>query len=229
MTILYVLGHHGTIVPSAINIVTEKDFTLSTNDSDWLGNGAYFFENAPLRAWLWAKREAKKKESEPAVVEVEIYLGQCLDLLDVHWGHIVRAYHQEMARSYAARGKQLPPQIPPSVQTEPRETYLVEEMEPAHEEKRLGYNRLDRSVINFTVQRLFEGRPQTIIDSTRAAFSEGHPLYEMSFLYDRSHVQIAVLDIEKCIVGVPRILDSNELEERRSDINSDISRILAEP
>jgi hypothetical protein len=222
-----VLGHHGTILPSAIEIVSKRNFNLSKNEHDWLGDGAYFFQDAPLRAWLWAKREAKRKKSEPVVVEANIYLGNCLDLLDARWIPLVQVYHQEMIDAYLAKGEPIPTQKPPIVRTEPRKNFLIEDMEPRYEEKGVSRNRLDREVINFTVRGLFED-DSIVIDSVRAAFSEGHPLYETSFLWDRSHIQIAVLNIKKCIIGRPRILEAKELEGRRVAVNKNVSRNLAE-
>jgi hypothetical protein len=217
-----VFGYHGTILPSAIDIVTKKNFKRSKNEYDWLGDGAYFFQDAPLRAWLWAKREAKRQGSEPAVVEAEIYLGECIDLLDIHWAHIVRVYHQTMVRT-----KSLATQKAPIIRTQPRPDFLIEEEEPRYEEKGVGRNKLDREVLNLTVQRLYEDASR-IIDSVRAAFQEGHPLYETSFLYDRSHVQIAVRDIDKCIIGDPRLLDTDQLEKLRNDINKSVAHRLVD-
>lgn len=37
-----VIGYHGTTLTAAKKIVDEKNFTLSTNEHDWLGYGAYF-------------------------------------------------------------------------------------------------------------------------------------------------------------------------------------------
>jgi hypothetical protein len=220
-----VLGHHGTIVPSAHEIVSKRSFKLSKNEYDWLGNGAYFFQNAPLRAWLWAKREAKRKNSAPAVVEANIYLGECLDLLDVDWVQAVRVYYKEMIEDHMAKGKPMPKQDPPIVLTVPRKDFLIEDMELTYKGKGVGSNKLDREVINFTVQGLFKD-DTIVIDSVRSAFSEGHPLYKTSFLYDRSHIQIAVRDIKKCIIGKPRILEGTDLEAQRRAVNNNVLRKL---
>ena len=52
----------------------------SENDYDWLGTGIYFWEEAPARAYEWAK---KMHPNEPAVIGAKIRLGRCLNLLDV--------------------------------------------------------------------------------------------------------------------------------------------------
>ena len=45
----------------------------SDNDYDWLGNGIYFWEEAPARAYEWAKW---KFEDDAAVIGAKIRLGQ---------------------------------------------------------------------------------------------------------------------------------------------------------
>lgn len=151
-----------------------------------------------LRAWLWAKREAKKRNAKPAVVKAVIDVGECLDLLDVHWSHIVRVYHRVMAPS----GKPLSTQKPRIVRTEARHSFTIEDMEPTYEERGTGCNRLDCDVFNFTIGALSQDQ-SIVIDSVRAALSEGHPLYHTSFVDDRSHIQIAIRDTARCIIGKP--------------------------
>lgn len=52
----------------------------------------------------------------------------------------------------------------------------------------------DRLCINFLIESILE--PQNIsINSVRAAFSEGKPLFDNSGLYDLAHVQIAIRNL----------------------------------
>src|SRR5436189_5342898 len=49
-----VLGYHATSTPVARAIVQGGRFRRSRNPYDWLGDGVYFWEAAPERAWQWA-------------------------------------------------------------------------------------------------------------------------------------------------------------------------------
>jgi hypothetical protein len=155
------IGYHGTSVEAAERILSSG-FEISRNEYDWLGDGAYFFQDAPLRAWEWAR---KRFGDDAAVVGAEIDLTGCIDLVDVRWQtHISRAYkrYREMLES---RDELLPGQT-------------------------AGAHRLDRHVINYLADLLVDERVE--VTSVRAAFSEGEPLFPDSALLDRSHVQIAV-------------------------------------
>ncbi|HEU4883856.1 MAG TPA: hypothetical protein VFT45_16470 [Longimicrobium sp.] len=48
------IGYHGTSAEAARRILSSG-FEISRNEYDWLGDGAYFFQDAPLRAREWAK------------------------------------------------------------------------------------------------------------------------------------------------------------------------------
>lgn len=55
-----------------------------------------------------------------------------------------------------------------------------------------GAHRLDRAVLNLTVELLSQQGMQ--VRSVRSIFVEGEPIYEHSALWTHSHVQIAVRD-----------------------------------
>ena len=77
----FVYGYHGCCKSVADSILSGSDVLLSSeNDYDWLGTGIYFWEEAPARAYEWAK---KMHPNEPAVIGAKIRLGRCLNLLDV--------------------------------------------------------------------------------------------------------------------------------------------------
>lgn len=155
------IGFHGTSTERAERILAEG-FEASRNDYDWLGDGVYFFQDAPGRAREWA---AERFGSDAAVIGAEIDLTDCLDLLDPRW-------HGSIRESFSAflqrlREKGLPP---------PRQT--------------TGAHRLDREVINWTVEIFEAGGIR--VRSVRAAFIEGEPLFPGSALFSHAHVQIAV-------------------------------------
>lgn len=157
------IGFHGTSVEAAQRILSSG-FRISRNDYDWLGDGAYFFQDAPARALEWARQRFGDQAS---VVGAEIDLADGIDLLDVRW-------HAAVSDAYARY-----------------RAVLVRQGTPLPRQTR-GAHRRDRAVLNYLAARLEEAdRP---VKAIRAAFAEGEPLFPDSALLDRSHVQIAVRD-----------------------------------
>ena len=77
----FVYGFHGCRKPVAEALLSGRDVMLSSdNDYDWLGSGIYFWEEAPARAFLWARR---KFGNDASVIGAKIRLGRCLNLMDV--------------------------------------------------------------------------------------------------------------------------------------------------
>lgn len=187
-----VIGYHGTTIDAANIIVRDGSFQLSQSEYNWLGNGAYFFEGAPLRAWMWAKRKAAETGSEPAVVRATIDLRDCLDLLDVQWFPFLRLQHELCKRVCVGLAAEYPDQKAPVMTFIPVNDYLVEEVEP---KRTVGKNELDCRVVNDTVRMLTNSFGK-VIRSVRAAFFEGYPVYHNSYIYTRNHVQIAVIESE---------------------------------
>lgn len=157
------IGYHGTSVQAARRILSTG-FEVSRNEYDWLGDGAYFFQDAPHRAREWAR---ERFGDEAAVLGAEIDLEDCIDLLDLTWQSVVREAYEDLRRRLDA-----------SAQPVPRQTS--------------GAHRLDRAVINHVVAVL-QSRGITV-RTVRAAFMEGDPLFPGSALWSRAHVQIAVRD-----------------------------------
>jgi len=157
------IGYHGTSETAAQRILASG-FEVSRNEYDWLGDGAYFFQDAPARALEWARQ---RFEDSAAVVGAEIDLEDCIDLLDVGWHTAVQESYADLLRRLTA-----------SAQPVPRQTS--------------GAHRLDRVVINRTVA-LLESHG-IVARTVRAAFVEGEPLFPGSALWSRTHVQIAVRD-----------------------------------
>ena len=134
-----------------------------------LGDGVYFFQDAPHRALEWSR---ERNGDNAAVVGAEIRLVNCFDLLDTRWTRIYSGFYNQFAKYLKDAG--LP---------RPRQT--------------TGAHRLDRELINYSIGVLAE---QGInIACVRSAFIEGSPVYPDSAIYDRTHVQIAVRDVNLCI------------------------------
>lgn len=154
---------HGTSRTAAERIAKDG-FRPSNNDYDWLGDGIYFFQDAPLHA----REFAEKKFREPvAVIRATIVLKDCIDLLDIGWWEALRSAYQELERKILETGGRLP-----------RQTARL--------------HRLDGAIVNYCVETLRLNGGMT--GAVRAAFTEAEPLFEGSAICSRSHVQIAIRD-----------------------------------
>jgi len=162
--VVVITGYHGTS-SRFVEAILSEGFRSSRNEYDWLGDGVYFFQDAPDRAQEWAQC----LYGEDAVVMMaEVNLKDCMDLLDIRWSSfLAEAYDQFLGHARQAE------------MSLPRQTS--------------GAHRLDRAVINYAVGVL--RRQRIMIRSVRAAFSEGRPVFPNSAIYDRSHVQIAIRDV----------------------------------
>jgi hypothetical protein len=157
------IGYHGTSAAAAQRILASG-FEISRNEYDWLGDGAYFFQDVESRALDWAR---DRFGSQAAVVGAEIDLDDCMDLLNVRWHAVIRQAYSDLVRGLGGDPQLLPRQTS-------------------------GAHRLDRAVINRTVATLQERG--IAVRTVRAAFVEGEPLFAGSALWSQAHVQIAVRD-----------------------------------
>ena len=158
-------GYHGTSI-SAVEGIKASGFLPSTRTWDWLGDGAYFFQDAPMRAWEWAKQQ---HPSEPAVLCASIRLDGCIDLLDIPWVMVMAGVYGNYRARRAAAGQPLP-----------------------HQDSSTGNRQLDRRVFNYAANILEQQGER--VAAIRGVFQEGAPIFPNSGLYDRSHVQIAIRD-----------------------------------
>lgn len=158
-------GYHGTNVESA-NGILKDGFLPSQREHDWLGEGVYFFQDAPVRALRWAIEH--HPGIQPAVICSELELDNCLDMLDTVWFEGIQRVFEVLAKRCDRDGIILPRQT-----------------SKAH--------RLDCAVLNLTVSQLINQGFH--VSSLRAAFVEGDVLYQESALYNLAHVQIAVRDL----------------------------------
>ncbi len=157
-------GYHGTSIQAATSIL-QQGFRGSRNSYDWLGDGVYFWQDAPARAWQWA---SAKWGPQAAVVGSLLSLDDCLDLLDIRWDQPLAIAYQSLVVQLQQQQLALPTQSP-------------------------GAHRMDRAVINYAIRLL--GHQGVPIGAVRSAFREGTPIYPSSYLYTRSHVQIAIRDL----------------------------------
>ena len=154
-----VVGFHGCRASFAERLiagaVTTEEWKASQNDYDWLGEGIYFWEHAPARAWEWACRY----KGEAAVVAAEVSLGRCLDLADTMFAGLLRASHAGIMEVYERQGAKLP-------KNEGREQEL---------------RRLDRLVID-QLTEVTDGLRGIHYQTLRGPFEEGEPIYQGGML-----------------------------------------------
>jgi hypothetical protein len=199
-----VRGYHGTTLPRAQQIVATGQIRISRNDYDWLGQGAYFFQDAPLRAWKWATEWVAPRANEPAaVISADISLKHCFDLVDLaNWRYLLLAHGRMAATS------SLPAQRPPVVRSPTGRRVHI--LSPAPVTGRSGHNALDCAVAKLAIAVYRKIRP---VQSVRGAFVEGQQLYDNSYFFDHSHVQIAVLDHAAIVKDSLALEDSQALSQ----------------
>ncbi len=191
----FVLGFHGCDKEIRDRIVSEKGFLLkgSRNNYDWLGNGAYFWENNHERALQYAidlmnnpPKGKKNLIKEPAVLGAIIDLGHCLDLIDSKYLNIVKSSYEYLCQSSAKHGLPLP------------ENKVSESGD-------LLIRKLDCAVIE-AIHELNEELERPHYDSVRGVFFEGDDLYKNAGFKEKNHIQIAIRN-QDCIKGffIPRI------------------------
>ena len=178
-----VYGYHGCdrSVGEAV-LLGKTSLKNSTNDYDWLGSGIYFWENAPAKAFEWAKlckenpRRTKGKISQPYVIGAIIQLQNCWNLLDKEHHSLLIEAHKKVSAVFENAGKSI----------------------PQNTEKNRA---LDCAVINAAHELWqMETGSREPFDSVRAAFIEGEPLYQTAGFYSDTHIQICVRNAG-CIKG----------------------------
>jgi hypothetical protein len=186
----WILGFHGCDRTVADRVlVGEDEIRPSENDYDWLGTGAYFWENNVARALSWAKFLASSihrgdpKVKEPAVIGTIIDPGNCLDLTEKSSIELVGGAYEGLRRFYEVNNVPL----------------------PANESAGQGdldfvKRFLDCAVINFLHETREAGNLEAF-DTVRAPFLEGGPLYPGAKISSRTHVQWCVRNPKNSIVG----------------------------
>jgi hypothetical protein len=193
-----VLGYHGCDQDVAESILAGKEeVRSSTNTYDWLGSGAYFWENNPSRALSWAKLLAKSNSNKikiPSVIGAIIDPGDCLDLAEESSLELVKAAFEGYRILITSSGETLPV----------NESGYEGDLD-------LVKRHLDCAVVNF----LHESRAAEGLvgyDTVRAPFSEGGELFKGSKLMEKTHVQWCVRDPKRSIIGYFRPRNSEATE-----------------
>ena len=186
----FVLGYHGCD-RSVADDVLGGGVTLkpSDNDHDWLGDAVYFWEHNPERAYRFALDVSRRPHNDrqrivkPAVVGAIIELRRCVNLLDATGIVAVADAYQQLTKGVDATGLPLPKSIG-------------------------GSDRLRRYLDCAVIRELHRARAEAgdpPIQTLRAAFVEGSPLYPDAGFNARMHIQLCVRDLA-CVRGYFRPL-----------------------
>ena len=189
-----VLGFHGCDEENAKRVLEDPRGHLYTsrNDYDWLGDGIYFWLNDPQRAYEWAVERSKSSKSnvkKPAVIGAVIDLGVCMNLCERESIMLLQKSYQDLEAAAEEAGL--------NIQEE-----FQNKVPDAGGFSRVRY--LDCIVIRHAHDMIEEeGRS---FDTVYGYFQEGGAAYPGSDIREKSHIQIAVRNLN-CIKGyfLPRL------------------------
>ncbi|MDF0733887.1 hypothetical protein P0Y43_24720 [Pseudomonas entomophila] len=185
----FVLGFHGCDRQIGEAILAGDQVSPSVNDYDWLGAGAYFWENSPERALSYAHRIKQHKRGQgsikdPYVVGAVINLGLCLNLTE-------EGALQELGAAYQ----------------------LLASSSDALPENKPGFtgdtDNLKRFLDCLVFQSLHSAREVVGLEpyhSVRSPFLEGTCLYPGTSFRQETHIQLCVREVT-CIKGYFRPLN----------------------
>jgi len=183
-----VVGYHGCDASVAERVLAGKArLSLSTNAYDWLGEGIYFWEHGPQRAYEWAIEQARLgavRVRNPSVLAARIDLGVCLDLLDTANTRLLGTWFTKFRLFFRQKGIQMPQN--------------QDAAGSRHGDRVLRYR--DCAVIDYTLRSLAQ-EDRITYQTVRGVFLEGKPAFPGSKIALKSHIQIAVKD-PACIVGL---------------------------
>jgi len=176
-----IVGFHGCDQATADRVlVTGEPMKPSSNRWDWLGEGIYFWEQNPERAWAFAEEQhARGKVKRPSVIGAFIHLGRCFDLTrSAATGALAIAF-DAFAASALAVGAPLP-----------------ENRSGGGDGGDLLLRDRDCAVLNFHLRdsdRTY-GLGATYYQTVRGVFVEGAPAYPGASIFTKTHTQVAVRD-----------------------------------
>ncbi len=183
-----ILGYHGCDATVAQRVLSGREGLLpSDNDYDWLGPGIYFWIGSPEQALYFAREQLKRgKLSTPAVVGALIHPARCLNLTDYGALDEVRAAYDHLVHlhSVASTAGHAPVALPENAVVKHGVSLM---------------RRLDCAVIR-TLHQLREEADYPPYDAVFGIFEEDAPLYPGAGFKRKTHVQIAVRNLE-AVVG----------------------------
>ena len=186
----FILAYHGCDRAIGERILkNQEQVSVSENEYDWLGAGAYFWENSPARALEWARfvqkhpQNFRHKIQKPFVVGAIIDPGNCLDLTDAESLTIVSSGFELLKKSMHEAGVSLPKNVP----SHDGDSDLVKRY-------------LDCAVINF-VHEIRAQEKLPAFDTVRGTFTEGNALYPGAKIMAKTHGQICIREPQKQVIA----------------------------
>jgi len=186
-----IVAYHGCDVATRDALVSgQTNLKTSSNPYDWLGDGAYFFEDDPHRALHFAqsaaaqpqKRYTSKPIQTPAVVGAVLRINHWLDLATQEGIQEFGTAYEGMRDYLLAKNKRVP----------------VNKAAGADDDEMILHN-LDRAVINHLhAARALQKLPA--YQAVRGPFTQGQPVINTSAIRARTHVQLALRELG-CVVG----------------------------
>ena len=192
----------------------SRKFELSNELYDWLGEEVYFWQAAPLRAWIWKRclqmlHKLRSRRSETIVLEyvTEVESAAWLDLLDVRWTSLsakTGALIPELWRTVGVLDDS-------SVLDEVKIAMLCEENFRMDAPVR---RYLDRAAIEHLCRSL-ERYAASPIKAVRSAFQHLEPLYSYAAFRYGDHVQVAIRKSEYIDFTSLEVIDGfSDIESR---------------
>lgn len=199
-----VRAYHGTTFSAASEIYHRRSpFRLSDKPGNWLGRGAYFFEENLAQAIDWAIHQVNLRArlgviDSPAILVADLDLTHCLDLCSSKW----HAHLESIAEKLGEAGV-LPQQHGPTLtsagnKTLPRTTFIVADY-PMPAQTALEHF-ADKDVIDALIKDLHDNDEP--VSSVRASFSVGVQPYSNSHFFSDTHTQIAVLTPDTVVTPI---------------------------
>ncbi len=177
-----VIGYHGCDRELAAALVSgQTKIKAEARSYHWLGGGVYFWENDEERAFEWAEEKATRGEIKtPAVIGGVIEMRRCLDLSVRENVPLIKAAHESLVALFAQSGRPMPQnkKAPKDV----REDNVM--------------RFLDCAVLDHLIVKSTDG-----FDTVRGLFVEGGRVYEGAEIYNKTHAEIAVRNLD-CIRGL---------------------------
>lgn len=175
------LGYHGCDEKIGNSVVRHSTrFQRSEKKYDWLGPGVYFWESDPHRALEWAKEKSLRDgTTKPYVVGAVIDLGNCLDLTLRENLALLSAAYRDLTTD-ARRSKSPLPRN-------------------ADKKGIRGGDKLLRFRDCAVITRLHSLRAEVgepPFDTVRGLFIEGRPVFPGARIYEKTHTQIAVFNLD---------------------------------
>lgn len=170
-----VIVTHATTRDRAEKIL-HGGFQPTKRTASWLGFGVYFFYRGEEHTRAWARMVAERREKAPAIITAEVDLAGYMNLLDgEHWDGLRNAY---------ANVPDNLEQVGPGYHYDP----------DFDQHDKVGWNYRDCEAVNIYVEAIEEELGVTV-NSIMAAFAEGRPIVEHSWLFDQSSVMVCVRNL----------------------------------